>query len=146
MPVDTSREGVAEEEEGRIRQENTFGDRERCIWTLCTATSMITSKYLLVDLNFHYPLHLVILQLSAAGAITMYDNVTRRSRNVTVVARIPKGHPWLFGMAVNGPMALSLPLATQAILHFPNLPTLAMLPVNPVDNCFPFATDFILRF
>lgn len=146
MVVNTSRDGLPEEEQGRRQHENAFGDRERCIWTLCAATSMITSKYLLVDLNFHYPLHLVILQLGAAGAITLYDNVTKRPRNMAAVARIPKSRPWLFNMAVSSLEALCLPLSTQAILHFPNLSTLAMLPVNPLDNRFLFTTNFMLRF
>lgn len=142
IEIDTSIEGLAEDEEGRTWRKNAVGDWGRCIWTLCAATSMVTSKYLLVDLNFHYPLHLVILQLGAAGAITLYDNMTRRPRNVTAVARIPKS----FDIALSGLEVLSLILSAQAILHFPNLSTLAMLPVNPVNNRLPFVTDLIVRF
>jgi hypothetical protein len=144
--ADTNKDGLAEEEEERTRREKTFGDWKLCVWTLCATTSMVTSKYLLVDLNFHYPLHLVILQLGAACAITLYDNVIRRPRNVTAIACIPKGRSWLFDMALSGPAALSLPLSTQAILHFPNLSTLAMLPVNPVENYLLFTADSFLRF
>ena len=133
IPADTSREGRVEEE-GRTHRENAFGDWKRFVWTLCAATSMVISKYLLVDLNFHYPLHLAILQLGAAGVITLYDTVIRRPWNVAAVTRTPNGRQWLFNVALSGPEALSLLFSTQAILHFPNLSTLAILPVNSVAN------------
>jgi len=129
----TSSGNLHEDLENRTGCKSTEGNLERCVWTLCAAVSIGTTKYILVDLNFHYPLHLVIIQLVAAGTVTLCFRATRLE-NIITATNGTGNRSWLFGMTLSGLEALSLAFSTQAILHFPNLSTLAMLPVGPLHN------------
>ena len=107
---------------------STMGDWDHYAWTLCAATSIVTSKYILVDFNYHYPLHLVMMQLVTAGAVTLLTRAAKSGGVVDPVAA-DENHPRLLFIS-NCLDASSLALASQAILHFPNISTLAMLPVR----------------
>lgn len=131
----TSSDGLHEDFENASDYSNTIGDWVRCAWTLCAAASIVTSKFILVDFNFHYPLHLVIIQLVAAGAITLFGKAGSLE-NIVGTTIVSVNHPWLFSTMLNCLDALSLAFSTQAILHFPNLPTLAMLSVNNLLNLY----------
>lgn len=125
----TSSDSLHEGFEDPPNYRNTIGDWERCAWTLCAVASIVTSKYVLVDFNFHYLLHLVIIQLVVAGAVTLFGRAAG-PKNIVSTTILKEYHPWLFGAVFNCLDALSLVFSTQSILHFPNLATLAMLSVN----------------
>jgi hypothetical protein len=108
---------------------NTTGDWERCAWTLCAAVSFVTSKYVLVDYNFHYPLHLVTIQVVATGAIALFGRAAG-FENIISTMIVKENRPWQFIAMVNCLDALAMAFWTQTILHFPNLATLGMLPVS----------------
>lgn len=110
--------------------------QQRYIWTICAATSLLTSKYLFVDCNIHYPVHIHLLQLAVtAGYLLWYhywwghdvhegslDNLTRSE--------------WIFLIVTTSVMALSIGSTFQAIVHFPNATTLAMLIVSGAGFLF----------
>lgn len=121
----TSSAGLDEGFEDSTDSGNTTGDWERCAWTLCAAASLVTSKYILVDYNFHYPLHLVTIQVVATGAVALFGRYAGFENII-----VKENRSWQFIAMVNCLDALALALWTQTILHFPNLATLGMLPVT----------------
>jgi len=107
------------------------------IWTLCAAIAIVSTKVLLVDKDFHYPLHLLWLHLLGAGGLRLVCQLWRPRGFQPVLAQEPTGDgPQLSRWA--GVLlhtlavllgAIALPLFVQALLHFENLPTLTMLSV-----------------
>jgi len=125
----TSSFGLEEGFEDSTDSRNTTGDWEHYAWTLCAAVSLVTSKYILVDYNFHYPLHLVTIQVVATGAIALFGRAAG-FENIISTTIVKENHSWQFIAIANCLDALALIFWTQTILHFPNLATLGMLPVS----------------
>ncbi|KAF2869135.1 hypothetical protein BDV95DRAFT_112948 [Massariosphaeria phaeospora] len=98
----------------------------RYVWTLCAGLSLLSSKYLLVDLNVHFPLHLHLLQLATTALLSLSLS-TRRHQTSAEAAKRPTVVGWLFLVVLASLMAASTAMTTQAILHFQNMPTLVML-------------------
>ncbi|PVH97692.1 hypothetical protein DM02DRAFT_673924 [Periconia macrospinosa] len=98
-------------------------------WTFAATLSILTSRYLLVELNAHYPIHLHLLQLATAGAITTatYSRQTFAQSSPSIGKE--KWQQWLPLAIVAALMATATTFSVQAVLHSQNLPTLTMLAV-----------------
>jgi len=125
----TSSAGFHEGFEDSTDSGNTTGHWERCAWTPCAAISLVTSKYILVDYDFHYPLHLVIIQVVTTGVIALFGRAAG-FENTLSTRIVNENRSWQFIAIVNCLDALALTFWTQTILHFPNLATLGMLLVS----------------
>lgn len=108
-----------------------------CIWTVASAISIVTSKYILLVENYHYPLHLLLVHLLVAALGSTCRTVRYRGRigvafsapawAVVWKSRKYRGSLEILGIAC---VAVSLPLAIQAVTHCWNLVTLAMICVG----------------
>jgi hypothetical protein len=105
----------------------------KCLWIICASTSALTSRSLLVDLNFHFPAHLCLLQVVASfGVSYLYSQwvaITEESAEIGTLKR--NGlllHVTCFFMAMN------VVLLPQAILHVPNASMLAMISVSQFEQ------------
>ena len=117
--------------ESQLDDGPTFiGGRSRHIWAFCAATSLFTSKHLLVDVNLHYPMHLLLTQFAAATALALYFHLTPGIQTLRVRSRQLRTRDWALLIVSTCLTALSMPLTIQAILHFQNMSTLAMFPVS----------------
>jgi hypothetical protein len=107
------------------------------LWTLSAALSLITTKYILVTRNYHYPLHLLLLQLGVASLGSTCRSMRHKGR-LSLAFSAPGWRVVWRSRKLRGPFELlaiacaatSLPLAMQALLHFWNLATLAMITVS----------------
>lgn len=125
----TSCDGAQEEFEDAPGYRNASGDWGRVAWTLCAAASIVTSKYILVDCNYHYPFHLVLMQVLAIAAVALLGRAVGVNHLVPT-SIIKENRDWGWIATVDCLEGLSLAFWIQAILHFPNLATLGMLPVR----------------
>lgn len=107
---------------------------DRLLWLLSSTVALVSTKYILVDLNYHYPIFLTLLQLTAALAVWPFAvryplirdlNWPTSFWNSSLRTTLSPAH----GVAALA-LGSSLPLYAQAALHFQNLPTLAMLSVT----------------
>lgn len=101
----------------------------RCAWTVSAALSLLSSRYLLVDLNVHYPLHLHLVQLGAAATIATILHLRRRSASTGLSDETSRPR-WSVFVVLAALMASATIFSLQAVLHIQNLPTLAMLTVS----------------
>ncbi|GME35593.1 hypothetical protein GTA08_BOTSDO12126 [Neofusicoccum parvum] len=107
------------------------------LWTLAASASVLSSRYLLVELN--YPLHLLLIHLFVVSAFLVSQRFAsairlRRETPTWLHATVEHtGHQnaderWHHGLSTAVCVAASLPLSMQAILHWTNLSTLALMP------------------
>jgi hypothetical protein len=102
-------------------------DQQPFLWALSAAISLSSSKYLLVDVGLHCPLHLHLLHL---GSLTLWSVLGFARQEACPPSSLVRSKPgFLLGVVLPGGMAVASGLVLQAILHFPNLATIAMLPV-----------------
>jgi hypothetical protein len=113
---------------------NLAADQQPFLWALSAAVSLSSSKYLLVDEGLHCPLHLHLLQLGSLTIWSVLGFVRQETCPPSSLLRSRRG--FLLGIGLPGGMAVASGLLLQAILHFPNLATMAMLPV-----CFLLVDD-----
>jgi hypothetical protein len=99
-------------------------------WVLCTTLSISSSRYLLLDLGLHYPFCIHLLQLHAALLVTVLRPARFRKGMETVRSRSLSRGQFLRALLRSVLISLSGTLAMQAIMHFPNLATIVMLPVR----------------
>lgn len=107
------------------------------VWTFSIAISVVTTKYILVTRNYHYPLHLLLSQLLLAALGSTCRTVRRRGR-LSIAFSAPGWEKIWKSRKLKGPFelvaivfsAVSLPLTMQAMLHFWNLTTLCMVAVG----------------
>jgi hypothetical protein len=105
------------------------------IWAVAATVSILSSRYLLVELNLHYPLHLHLLQLATAGAIASTDYL-QHTASSSVPSSKRTTWPDLFPFAIVATlMATAAVFSVQAVLHSQNLPTLIMLAVSACYSC-----------
>jgi len=109
----------------------------RWAWTACAAVSLLSTKYLLVDLNVHYPLHLHLIQLAATTLLTVQQLLPQELQLSSLDrGSYPAAGGWMILIGVTSLMAASMILNLQAVLHFQNLPTLVMLSVSSPPGHF----------
>lgn len=107
------------------------------LWTFSAALGLVTTKYILVTRNYHYPLHLLFLHLAVAAVGSTCTTVRHRGRT-NVAFSAPSARAVWRSRKLKGPFellaialsALSLPLTMQSILHLWNLVTLTMVAVS----------------
>lgn len=104
--------------------------RPRCVWAVSAVVSVLSSRYLLVELNVHFPFHLHLLQLATAGLGAAALHLWHRSASSTRPSHPSTEPGWRLLLPLATLMALSTILSLQAILHFLNLPTLLMMTVS----------------
>lgn len=108
-----------------------------CLWTLSSALSIITSKHILLVNNYHYPLHLLLVYLLVA-ALGSTCRTVRYSGRPGIAFSAPNWRLIWQSRKYSGPFellsilctAISLPLGAQAMTHFRNVDTLAMICVS----------------
>jgi len=110
-----------------------FRDHRQLAWLLSATTSLLTTRYLLVERNFHYPLGLYISQNVATGMVALALYLWRHSAQ-GVSHRNEKDERSIKGKllvaASYSLQALSAFCVVQAVLHTPNLPLLCMIVVG----------------
>jgi hypothetical protein len=111
------------------------GRTSRYAWTCCASMSLLTSRYILVDLNLHYPFHLLLIHLVAALSLDVYFQRSRKNSTNKACRQSLARERALRATSVVL-MALSMPFTVQAILHMPSLSTLAMFPVKSLPFQF----------
>lgn len=132
----------SEADESSMSPYSNAGARSRltlgwCVWTVASSLSLVSSKYILVNRNYHYPLHLLLSHLLLAALGSTCRTLRYRGR-LSVAFSAPhwkvlwnnrklKG---LFELVAIALAAASLPLVMQAVLHFWNLTTLCMIAVS----------------
>ncbi|KAF2020563.1 hypothetical protein BU24DRAFT_416233 [Aaosphaeria arxii CBS 175.79] len=101
------------------------------VWVFCASISLLSARHLLVEQNIHYPLQLYFNQL-AVTAIILF----RPRLGWQYVQKLSRGDLQLWNSMTRGTSllftsmcftSLSTICMLQAILHFYNLPTLAMI-------------------
>lgn len=100
------------------------------VWALSASISLSSSKILLVDLGLHYPFYLQFLQLSVAAGLFILRIAVSCFSSTQVRFSVKNRLDFLLLLLLSGSLAISSTLITQAVLHFPNLATLSMLPVS----------------
>jgi hypothetical protein len=98
-------------------------------WALGAAFSIVSSRYLLVDLGFHYPFCLHLLQVLAT---ILLQAILLTWLNVEACSVVLPNSSVNQGI-LRAALPLSSALMLQAALHFPNLTTLTMLSVRQLD-------------
>lgn len=108
-----------------------------CVWAIASSISIVSSKYILLVENYHYPLHLLLLHLLVAALGSTCRTVRYRGSlgiafsapGWTVIwkSRKYRGPFEILGIVCT---AISLPLAVQAVTHFWNVITLTMICVR----------------
>jgi hypothetical protein len=100
------------------------------VWALCAATSITTSKHLLVDIGFHYPCSLYLLQFSATALLTLLLSASPQTETRQPV-RLPGLQRRLLRTSLHTSVAsLSGALVLQALLHAAQASTISMLLVQ----------------
>lgn len=105
-------------------------ERPTATWLICATISLLSSKYLLVELNVHYPLYLHLLHLVTATLLTIISRLRQRSKRPHTLADRPSISGWILLVVLAGMMVLAMACTMQAILHFQNLPTVVILSVG----------------
>lgn len=106
----------------------------RVVWVFSAIASLLSARYILVELNFHYPLLLYLAQISVAAVVSSFYHpqlvdIQDADTEVSVESSSRRGS--LMAVCAMCMSALSNFLLLQAILRNDNLPTLAMLVVGP---------------
>lgn len=104
--------------------------RNRLVWTVSAILSLLTSRYLLVELNVHYPLHLHLIHLATAGIIAAISYFRSRQEPSTYTNEQLTASGWARLGLLAASMAISMILIVQAVLHFQNFPSLVILTVS----------------
>jgi hypothetical protein len=99
-------------------------------WALCAAVSVLSSKCLLLDIGFHYPYHLHLLQLSTVLIARLLQLVLTPPKLRRTLSTSASTRALQSTILHAGIMAASSICIGQAILHFRNLPTVVMLSVR----------------
>lgn len=98
-------------------------------WAICASMSLSSSKYLLVDSNLHYPFRLYILQMSFTIMLSTFGFCLEEEQLLSLVPATACARTICLRVLEPGLVAIPGMLGLQAILHFPNLATVGMLPV-----------------
>lgn len=109
----------------------------RCLWIVSVSISLLSARYLLVELNFHYPLLLFCAQLGMTTCFAAANSLLRWSRqhnNQSTVNTTPSRKRSIRGILLSSTAvcfdAFSMVGLSQAALHYYNLSTLVMLFVS----------------
>jgi hypothetical protein len=108
-------------------------DYRQLAWLLCATTSLLTTRHLLIEENFHYPLQLYISQISATAIVTLGLHPWRRKTREISGQERHSNRSWrqtVILAAAHCLEALSAYCTLQAVLHTANLPLLCMLIVS----------------
>ncbi|KAH8658789.1 hypothetical protein BGZ60DRAFT_127210 [Tricladium varicosporioides] len=113
------------------------------VWSACSATAIFTTKQLMVNHGFHYPLTIAFRSFVAAGVIYIFalragsDSANTSSRKIPQLGiRRSGGDDFLLNRQWSGMViaaltgAAALPLLLEGLLHMPSLPVLVMLFVS----------------
>jgi hypothetical protein len=111
------------------------------LWAMCAALSVSSSKYLLLDLGFHYPFCLLLLQLVPTILLCAFILAQHKVEACQIV---PPGSliswpPLRTGLQASL-VALSSALVLQATLHFPNPNILVMLSVRNTGGLYAYSS------
>ncbi|KAL0258293.1 hypothetical protein SLS55_007467 [Diplodia seriata] len=109
------------------------------LWTLSASISILSSRFILIELNYHFPLHLLLLHLFVLSAILVshkfasaikarYQTPRWFQATVEYTGESNPDERWYHGLPTAICAAAALPLFMQAILHWVNLSTLALMP------------------
>jgi hypothetical protein len=111
----------------------------RLVWIVSAGISLLSTRYLLVEFNFHYPLLLYLSHLSAVAyvVILQYFLVPKpHNADIEQPARNRTGRGSLMATGAMCFAALSMVCMLQAIVKNRNLPTLVMLTVGCTASDF----------
>ncbi|KAF2150900.1 hypothetical protein K461DRAFT_296131 [Myriangium duriaei CBS 260.36] len=108
-------------------------------WTLCSGVSLVTTRYILIEENYHFPSRILLLQLFTAFTIFLVQQLFRCIRQKkqddsawwSTSGQNQKemcSQYWTLAIAALA-AGMALPLLMQAVIHLPNLLTLAMLSI-----------------
>lgn len=108
-------------------------DYRQLVWLACAATSLLTTRHLLIENNLHYPLELFICQIAATAIVASFlhpwrSNVQEASGQEQRRKRTVQGA--FLMVASTGLQAVSAFCTVQAVLHTSNLPLLCMITVS----------------
>jgi len=108
-------------------------DYRQLVWLLSATTSLLTTRYLLVERNFHYPLALYISQNVATAMVALGLYLWRHSAQ-GADHRNQKDKRSIQGTLLVAAsyclQALSAFCVVQSVLHTANLPLLCMIVVG----------------
>ncbi|KAF4542646.1 uncharacterized protein LTHEOB_7376 [Lasiodiplodia theobromae] len=109
------------------------------LWTISASVSILSSRFILIELNYHFPLHLLLVHLFVLSAILVshrfasaikarYQAPSWFHATVEYTGESNPDERWYHGFPTALCAAAALPLLMQAILHWVNLSTLALMP------------------
>ncbi|KAJ5031213.1 hypothetical protein PSV08DRAFT_400022 [Bipolaris maydis] len=104
-------------------------DHRHLVWLPCAATSLLTTRHLLVEANLHYPLQLYICQIVATAILVFISHLWRKNdqkRNSEQEQPTRPIQASLLVVASHALQAVAALCITQAVLHTSNLPLLCM--------------------
>lgn len=101
----------------------------RCIWTVCAATSILTSRHLYRSASLNYPVQIHLLQLITVAIYLAWTSIRHQQRKRSTLLQANKTS-WTFLIILGSVMSLSVGFTLQAVLHMPNTTTLVMLTVS----------------
>jgi hypothetical protein len=117
----------------RNNARSCLSHQSRLVWIASAGISLLSTRYLLVELNLHYPLLLYLVQLSALAVVVIVQYFWEPKASETDAedtARNRMGRGSLMAIGAMCFAALSMICMLQAVLHNKNLPTLVMLTVG----------------
>jgi hypothetical protein len=100
-----------------------------CLWTGCASTSILASRNLLVNSNFHYPTHLFFLQVIACIVFSNLYSWCLAAWAEPEEVESTQGSGLLHNFACLL-MASSAAIFPHVVLHLPNISMLAMVSVR----------------
>jgi hypothetical protein len=121
----------------RSNTRRCLSHQSRLVWIASAGISLLSTRYLLVELNLHYPLLLCLAQLSALAVVVILQHFWEpkaRDTDAEEAARNRMGRGSLMAIGAMCFAALSMICMLQAVLHNKNLPTLIMLTVGYIAS------------
>lgn len=108
--------------------------KRQLMWVACASTSLLTTRHLVVERNVHYPQRLYFNQLAVTGLLALrpcvgWGHIQRPFRRKLWPWRSMTRGTALVSASVCF-MYVSAICFLQAVLHFYNLPVLAMITVR----------------
>ncbi|KAF1986503.1 hypothetical protein K402DRAFT_463445 [Aulographum hederae CBS 113979] len=135
---DLERHGTRGQRSG-LSQDHALGGLKPWLWTICAAIAAVSTKLVMVDCDWHFPAHLLWGWIFCAETWMLIGRSLEGNTGERKIWRTLFGMSgssmkskegdtkWLWRTMEVVCAAVALPLLLQAVLHFPNLPTLATL-------------------
>lgn len=104
---------------------NGLSKRPRILWTVCAATSLLTSQHLYTFAGLGFAVHIHLLQWLVVAAYFAFDTIWQRRRSYHHLSTLSLP-TWGLLSVLAALMALSVGLTLQAVVHFHNIAGLVM--------------------